>query len=311
VPKGEVRAGFHEFDLECGSVHLQPVDRDILIQLLRTNERQTLVSGDGIIGEPRPEDYVVRRLIDFDDVCYDEHAELLYKLAGQLVAHLRSYLPDEDAVVNVLQYFQRNLAELIHGQMQAHAYEDSAGFDAVVSKGFVKLDAGQAATLIGESVRPFREPIPPGKDIRSLVFGGFSRCVYEAQKFDSNPERLFAVILETDSSVLKWVKPLPGAVRIDYRHGVGYEPDFIVETATEKLMVEVKRADEMTDPEVLDKAEAAILFCEHATAHAALHGSKPWRYLLVPDDAITIAATLAALASRFTRSGRLHADTTS
>ena len=45
-----------------------------------------------------------RFYIDFDDLSYDDHAELLYKLAGQLVEHLKSYLSDNDAVLNVLQY---------------------------------------------------------------------------------------------------------------------------------------------------------------------------------------------------------------
>jgi type III restriction enzyme len=299
VPTGQVMAGFHGFDLDTSAIHLQPVDKDILIQLLRTNERQKLVSGDGLIGERRLEDYLVRGLIDFDDVCYDEHSDLLYKLAGQLVAHLRSYLPDEAAVENVLQFHQRKLAEFVHAQMQAHAYEEAAGFEARVSKGFKSHRSTEAATLAGERVRPLREPVPPGKDIRSLAFGGFQRCVYEIQKFDSEPERLFAIVLDSDPNVLKWVKPLPGLVRIDYRHGQGYEPDFVVETADQKLLCEIKRASEMEDPEVREKAEAAITFCRHATAHARENGGKPWRYLLIPHDAVSLSATLKTLAGRF------------
>jgi type III restriction enzyme len=185
--------------------------------------------------------------------------------------------------------------------MQAHAYEESAGFEAKVSKGFITLQTTEAATLTGEGVRPLRQPVPPGKDIRNLAFGGFTRCVYEVQKFDSEPERLFAIVLESDPGVLKWVKPLPGLVRIDYRHGQGYEPDFVVETNNEKLLCEIKRANEMDDPEVKDKAEAAVTFCKHATAHANENGEKPWRYLLIPHDTVTVATTLSTLTDRFSR----------
>ncbi len=38
---------------------------------------------------------MVRGLIDFDDISYDDHAEFLYKLCGQTIAHLQSYLPNE------------------------------------------------------------------------------------------------------------------------------------------------------------------------------------------------------------------------
>jgi type III restriction enzyme len=38
------------------------------------------------------EDYLVRALIDFDDISYDTHADLIYDLAGQVVKHIKGYL---------------------------------------------------------------------------------------------------------------------------------------------------------------------------------------------------------------------------
>ena len=38
------------------------------------------------------EDYLVRYLIERNEVDYDAHADLLYKLSAQLVARVRSYL---------------------------------------------------------------------------------------------------------------------------------------------------------------------------------------------------------------------------
>ena len=43
----------------------------------------------GSVEEARLEDYIVSGLVDFDDVAYDEHADLLYDLAGQVVQHFR------------------------------------------------------------------------------------------------------------------------------------------------------------------------------------------------------------------------------
>ncbi len=99
----------------------------LLIQHLRTAKQEFLKNVSGGAQENRPEDYLVRALIDFDDICYDEHADLLYNLAGQLVKHLRSYLSEEDTI-NVLQYHQRGLAETIHAQMQSHRWEKSTGY---------------------------------------------------------------------------------------------------------------------------------------------------------------------------------------
>ena len=78
-----------------------------------------------------------------------------------------------------------------------------------------------------------------------------------------------------------------------------YEPDFVVETATEKLLCEPKAASEMEDPEVQDKARAAVLWCQRASDHERQHGGKPWRYLLIPHDAVDASRTLAGLVRQF------------
>jgi type III restriction enzyme len=118
VPSGEVTVGYNDFDLDCSSVHYPPVAKDLLIQRLTDNQRFRIVSGDGVVAEERLEDYIVRGLIDKDDISYDDHAALLYKLAGQLVRHVQSYLSNEDDVRNVLQYHQSELVRLVHTQMR-------------------------------------------------------------------------------------------------------------------------------------------------------------------------------------------------
>jgi hypothetical protein len=41
---------------------------------LINNQRFKIVSGDGVMLEKNREDYIVRGLIDKDDINYDEHA---------------------------------------------------------------------------------------------------------------------------------------------------------------------------------------------------------------------------------------------
>ncbi len=303
VPKGEVTSGFNDFDLDVSGINLQPVADDILIQHLRTHERERLNDGTGIANEERLENYLVRVLMDFDDISYDDHADLLYKLAGQVVTHLRSYLPDEDAVTNVLQYHQQRLAELIHTQMQEHYWENAAAYEAQVSKGFMTLRPSNFSVPSKEKMRYFRDAINDKQNIRSMLFNGFKRCLYPAQRFHSDSERQFAIILENEQDDLKWFKPAEGHFKIHYAHNkTAYEPDFVVETATEKYLCEPKRASEMDDPEVLAKAKAAVAWCKHATEHELAHGGKPWSYLLIPHDEIIANKTLQGLAAAYTRS---------
>jgi type III restriction enzyme len=242
--------------------------------------------------------------MDKDDVDYDRHSDLLYKLSGQMVAHLRTYQPDDDAVRNVLRQSQRALGAIIHAQMQSHAWEESAGYDAIVSQGFTPLRIEHFKASEGTEVRNFRVPVEDGVEIRRMLFGGFSRCLYPIQKFDVRPEWRFANILESDSApngVQKWVKPGRTAFQIRYTNDASYEPDFVVETGDAKFLCEPKRADEMEDAEVLAKANAAVEWCAAATKHELANGGKPWHYLLIPHDEIRANMTLAGLAARFER----------
>ncbi len=297
VPTGEVISGFHDFDIDCSNIRPQPVAKDILIHMLQTNQRASLISGNGIVAEKRPEDYLVKALMDFDDISYDNHADLLYKLVGQMVQHLNSYLSGEDELLNVIQYHQRSLADFIHTQMQAHYWERSTGYKAHVSKGFVTLRPNSFAASAGESIRPFRAPVSDQLYMRGMLFGGFIRCLYPVQKFDNDTERRFAMLLEDDREVRKWFKPARGQFRIEYQNAHLYEPDFVVETDTCKLICETKRASDLEDSEVQAKAHAAIHWCEYATTHELEHGGKPWKYLLIPHDAVTASATLQSLIS--------------
>jgi len=297
VPKGEVTSRFNDFDLDLSNQHPQPMEQAILVQHLHDYERFRLEDAGGFIQEERLEDYLVRGLIDFNDIDYDEQADLLYKLAGQVVAHLRSYLASDDEVCNVLQYHQSVLVNLIHSQMQGHYVEEAVDFEVVVSKGFATLSPSIWSTRAGETPRDFRETVDDRQRIRGMLFGGFHKCLYPFQKFDSDPERRFSVVLENERSVLKWFRPSQRDIRIHLNHGEErYEPDFIVETEDRKYLCEVKRDTDLNDPDVQAKARAAALWCHRATEF----GGKPWTYLLIPDREITAASTMDGLVARNT-----------
>src|SRR5205823_4688801 len=96
VPTGEVRSGFKSFALKLDSLKYPPVSDDLWIQHLRTNQLEVLSLGTRGFQESRLENYIVSGLVDFDDVSYDHHADLLYDLAAQVVKHFRTYLSEDD-----------------------------------------------------------------------------------------------------------------------------------------------------------------------------------------------------------------------
>jgi len=198
VPKGEVTVGFKPFKLDLSGINYQPVTRDLLIQHLRTRQQDTLSALNAQYREQRLEDYIVRALVDFDDISYDDHAELLYDLAGQVTRHLQSYLSQDDTR-NVLQYHERQIAEFIHVQMQPHYWEKAAGYEVVVTKGFTTLKPSAFTAVAADKVQDVHQAVAGKGKIAQLVFGGFNRCLYPFQKFQSDAERKMANAASTAS----------------------------------------------------------------------------------------------------------------
>ena len=287
------------FTLDLSGIRYQPVDRDLLIQHLRTHEQETLSFSSAGLHELRLEDYVVRGLSDRDDVDYDSHADFLYGLAGQVVAHLTSYLSEDDTR-NVLIYHQKQIAAFVYVQMQAHQQEPRVDFDVVVKKGFTRLKGSAYTAKAGEPVHDFRQTIEDKSGISKMVFGGFQHCLFEPVKFQSDTERRLSIIIEREAE--KWLRPAKGQFQIFYKLGVEtaeYVPDFVAETHACIYMLESKARNEIGNAEVTAKKEAAEKWCGLASAHTAVNGGKPWRYMLIPHDTVSENATLEGLESEF------------
>ena len=285
MPLGEVKIGFRPFLLTFENFHYQEPNAELLAQYLRDNKQVTIgVSSERSKEEKRLEDYLVRALMDFSDIDYAEHADLLYDLAGQVVEHLRGQGHAPTHVADILKANQKPLARFVYAQMVTHRFEHETQYEAVVHRGYVPLLPSAYSVSSGERLS-IHTPPPPGTSIRSLLYGGFARGLYPETKFHSNQERILAEILERES--LKWFRPALGQFQIHYRSGPdtsSYQPDFVAETEREILMLEVKDASKLTDSEVLEKASAAREWCEQASKHALEHGGKPWRYALLRHD---------------------------
>ena len=290
VPTGEVTTGFHPFTLDTSGLHLQPGEQELVIQGLHSNEQTRLTVKRGIT-EQRAEDYIVRELVDYDDIDYFTQSALLYELAGQMVQHLRSYLTEDEAL-NVLQGQAKRIAKDIHAQMMAHFFAKAAGFEVRVRSGFTALKPCNF-TATASQPHHFRETVADVSRIKSMLFNGFQKCLYPLQKFHSDTERRFAVILERDAQ--KWFRPVKGQFQIYYQLGAAqseYIPDFVAETDDAILMIETKKRDELKSDEVQAKATAAVRWCAQASDYAASVGGKAWQYLLLPHDEITEALHL-------------------
>ena len=299
MPKGEVKAGFKAFDLDLSGMRYPAPSEELWAKHLRTDQVDVIGLSQGNLLERRLEDYVVSGLIDFSDIAYDEQADLLYGLAGQVVQHFLSYLSDKEAG-QVLALHQREIARAVHVQMQDHFWaDDTVEYHHEVRQGFTELRES-AFTTVREKALDYRVAPTDKSNMARYLFGGFSKCLSTVTKFHSDAERKLAVILEREA--LKWLRPAKGQFQMFYRSGhdhLEYQPDFVAETEDRILMLEPKMATQMQDPDVLAKLDVAVQWCGWATEHARTYGGKPWQYAMIPHDVIAENMTLDFLLKQF------------
>jgi len=298
LPSREVTFWFEPFELgNLDHIRFQPVSDTILIRNLRLDTQRELAKAVSGVRESRIENYIIRHLIENPQVDYDTQADLLYRLAGQMLDHLRSYLTTEDDVENVALVRGKQLADAIFDQMRQHYRETPADYRAKVVRAFRTLRPFEVATVVNSGVLDLNTPASPLSETRRHLFNGSHKSPFNLHRFHSDPERRFAAMIDGpfEKSVLRWLKPSPRQFSIEYQSGKVYEPDFVVETEDEKLIVEIKSEAELSDPIVRNKARAAVEWVKHANNLATEGAGKPWRYLLVPDSALNGSTTLSGL----------------
>jgi type III restriction enzyme len=299
LPIGTVRSGFRSFAIDLSDLNYGiPSKEELHIQSLSTEQSTSLEITRVNFEKSRLENYIVESLAKFDDICYDEHADLLYDLAGQVVSHfLKQY--SEDDIRNILRVRQNEIANFIHHQMQQNFWEETTDYEVKISKGFTTLK-DSAYNTSPKNRLDYRFSPPDKSNMSKYLFTGFSNCLYKEQKFQSEAERILAIILEREA--IKWFKPAKGQFQLYYKwHGnySEYQPDFVAETADIIYMLEPKAQNETINPEVLAKKDVAIQWCKNASDHMLTHGGKPWQYVLIPHGAIAQNMTIKGLGDRF------------
>jgi len=184
---------------------------------------------------------------------------------------------------------QKTLAEVIYAQMMDHFYHEEVNYRASKMRPFSRIETGFGGKIKTDEIYDLRANIPPS-EVRHKVFSGFKKACHTLYKFDSGTERDFAIVLENDGAVLKWLRP--SAKQFDIYYGSGgtshYEPDFIVETDDKIYMIETKASKDLSEDSVLQKAKAARKYCQAATEWNAENGGKPWEYVLISHDDVKI-----------------------
>lgn len=300
VPQGEVKSGFRSFALDVTDLNYRvPSKKELYIQSLATDDSTSLEIKTDNSEEFQLENYIVKNLVNFDDICYDENADLLYDLASQVISHFLTYLSEEETQ-KVLYDYQIEIANFVDNQMIKHFWEDDkVEYKYEISKGFTSLKES-AYTTNTKHYLDYRISPPDKSNMSKYLFTGFSKCLYQEQKFQSEAERVLSIILERDA--IKWFKPARGQFQIYYKwdgNYLEYQPDFVAETAEIIYILEPKNRDEIDNPQVVAKKDVAVKWCQNASNYMLQHNGKPWVYVLIPHDAIAQNMTLTGLSDAF------------
>ncbi|WP_332029950.1 DEAD/DEAH box helicase [Kaistella sp.] len=297
--QGEVIATFKDFDLDTAEMNYRALENEIIRLGIVDRKTETIgVSSSGSYGNPVKN--IISELLNYSDVDYDDNAELLHKLATQAYSALEINLEDKKEIAKTVFQFKTAIAEKIYMQMRANFDLQSTDYLEPKILPFTKIEQHNFTALASDGFRDYRDVITPLSLVPKFVFRGFEKACHFEYKFDSNTEKDFAIILEKDDKVDKWMRPAANQFRLWWsNNSKKYEPDFVVETADTIYLVEPKEAGKMTDPDVQDKRNAAVKFCRYATQYSAENGGKPWKYALVPHDKITITTGFEFLMAQY------------
>jgi len=300
---------FNDFDLNTtgaspeSNFDLHELDATIMRQTLTDHERDFIgvLRGANMARPETPEQRIVSDLLLFPQVNYDQTSNLLFKLAKQATAVIRANLRDNETLDTVVQHHRKTIAQRIYAQMNHHFEIRHTGY---VTTGkvqpFTRIEPWNVTVPISAGRLDWKTSTFNKGEVRKHIFMGFNKACHLEYSFDSLPELEFSRVLEHDPAVSKWLRPAPTQFQIYWdRQSKKYEPDFVVETADKIYLVEIKASKEMTNSEVLQKAEAAMIYCQQATEHAQKTGKKEWKYLLVPHDAVKGNVTFGHLEGEF------------
>lgn len=249
-------------------------------RLLQTLDADPLMVDD-------PENILACSLLEsIPEFSYDD-ADLILDVVEQ---YLRLIDGDDETKKRIIRRYATVIVEDLRQQIYASKEEHTEFIynvqqDLIVFGSFAKTKLKHVDGKLG-----YKKEVADKKNIKNYLFEGYRKSYYPVNSFDSDDERRFAVVLEDDEDVVRFIKPPLNQLGLFYRAGKQYNPDFLVETKNCKYMVEVKAANQVNNEDVQEKARAGVKWCECASKVDA--DGKEWKYRLVSGEDIIIGNTL-------------------
>ena len=289
---------FEHFTLDTTDFVYFPIPNDILLKNLVESGDVEVVKGKGLdFNALNPMKTIVEEISKRPEVDYDACCDLLYDLITTLFdAFAKKFTSDE--IKNIVMCNKRSIADKIYDQMKKHFKCSEPNIVEEISGVSMYIYEPSYMRKIGEEPISVYTTIPDG-DVPKCLFNGFKKALHPIYKFDSAPEKRFAVVCEQSEEVIKWLRPAAKQFNLFYGNGQRYEPDFVVETSDTMYLVEIKGEDKLNDENNLLKKQRAVRYCQVASVYASGHGLKQWKHLYIPSQQVQTNSSFTMLAQRF------------
>lgn len=289
---------FEHFTLDTTDFVYFPIPNDILLKNLVESGDVEVVKGKGLdFNALNPMKTIVEEISKRPEVDYDACCDLLYDLITTLFdAFAKKFTSDE--IKNIVMCNKRSIADKIYDQMKKHFKCSEPNIVEEISGVSMYIYEPSYMRKIGEEPISVYTTIPDG-DVPKCLFNGFKKALHPIYKFDSAPEKRFAVVCEQSEEVIKWLRPAAKQFNLFYGNGQRYEPDFVVETSDAMYLVEIKGEDKLNDENNLLKKQRAVRYCQVASVYASGHGLKQWKHLYIPSQQVQTNSSFTMLAQRF------------
>lgn len=201
--------------------------------------------------------------------------------------------------------YKQDIARLILSQMKEHMVLSEPEFEIKLMRASSPILRQDYTKFKEDEIVRYTANIP-ACEIKKKVVGYFEKACHDKYKFDSVPEHLFAIVLERDKTVEKWLRPAAHQFKIWWKAGREYEPDFVVETADNIYIVEIKAYNRTDDDEVQLKSKAAQAYCKQVNTLFEGTGRKLWKYMLLIDRNISRSTSFVYLVQENERVGSIQ-----
>lgn len=289
---------FEPFELDFSNMNYYPIDNQILIQSLVDAKDNTVINGQYLdFDAVNPMKTLVDIIAMKPEIDYDSCSDLLFDLIDSFLTHFKEKFSNEE-VKNIVMFNKKDIANKIYEQMKRHFKCSTPDIIERISGVSYDIIEPSYMRKIGEEPVSVYDSIEDGK-VPKVLFTGFKKALHPIYKFDSAPERRFAIVCETDPEVQKWLRPAPKQFNLFYDGNRRYEPDFVVETSDTMYLVEIKGEDRLNDEDNLHKKQRAVRYCQVANVYCEGNGLKTWKYLYIPSQQVQTTSSFNMLAQRF------------